>query len=247
MTEIVSSFPRADFPPGRNARCFCGSEKRFKSCCGQTGAHRAPPVGIGIVPGFLDAGTCAEMCDFAEASDARWLEVVDPERSTADKIVRKMDDRRVTRRVEIGPRQAQVDQWVRRALQEVITPAWTREFSWFEQPQMLKYTPGGFYKAHADSDNFNEAKGCWMKELDRDASLLIYLNEGYEGGALRFEYFDYTLMPRAGMLVYFPSDSRYMHQALPVTSGKRFAVVSWAAFKDEPRVQTQSPEKAVWI
>lgn len=247
MTEIVPSFARADFPPGRNASCFCGSGKRFKSCCGQSGDHRPPPAGIGIVPEFLDAETCAQMYDFAQASDAQWLEVVDPERSTADKIVSKMDETRVTERVEISQQQDQVDQWIRRALQEVIAPAWSREFIWFEQPQMLKYKPGGFYKAHADSDNFDEAKGRWMKELDRDASLLIYLNDGYEGGTLRFDHFDYTLRPRAGMLVFFPSDSRYLHQAMPVTSGQRFAVVSWAAFRDEPRVQTQPPRKAVFI
>ena len=246
-TDIVPRIPRADFPPGRSAPCFCGSGKRFKRCCGQTGDDRPTPVGIGIVPEFLDADTCAQMSELAENSSAKWLEVVDTERSTAEKIVRKLDNRRVTERVEISEHQNQVDQWVRRALQEVIVPAWAREFAWFEQPQMLKYTPGGFYKAHADSDNFNEAQGQWIKELDRDASLLIYLNDDYEGGALRFEYFDYTLRPRAGMLVFFPSDSRYLHQALSVTAGRRFAVVSWAAFKDEPRVQTQPPDKAVFI
>jgi predicted 2-oxoglutarate/Fe(II)-dependent dioxygenase YbiX len=29
------------------------------------------------------------------------------------------------------------------------------------------------------------------------------------------------------MLVYFPSDNRYLHTALPVTKGTRHAIVSW--------------------
>ena len=247
MTDIVPPIARADFPPGRSAPCFCNSGKRFKACCGKTDQPRSVPAGIGIVPEFLDASTCERMRQFAEASSAERLKVMDLERSTPDKVVRVLDDRRVTERVEISEHQDEVDGWVRTALDRHIVPIVGREFAWFEQPQMLKYTPGGKYQAHADSDNYHPEEGVWKKALDRDVSLLIYLNNDYEGGSLYFGYFDFTIQPRAGMLVFFPSDSRYKHEARSVTAGVRFAVVSWAAFEDEPRVLTQPPEHAVHL
>ena len=235
---------RPPFPPGRTVPCFCGSGRRFKHCCVAAGREGRPPHGIGVVPGFLSAETCAALCQQFDTLPSKRLEVVDLERSTADKVVRVHDDRRVTERVAVGDLQAELDDAVRRALDEVIAPAVDRGFAWFEQPQLLRYRPGGFYQGHADSDNFFSDEGIWKKTLDRDISLLIYLNDEYEGGRLDFEHFEYSLRPRAGMLVYFPSDVRYLHAARPVTDGMRYAIVSWAAFRDEPRVMTRPPDNA---
>lgn len=244
VVSVIDPVTRPPFPPGRTEPCFCGSGRRFKHCCAAAGREGRPPHGIGVLPEFLDAETCKALCEEAEACASDRLKVVDVERSTAEHTVRKLDDRRVTERVDPGSLQDRLDGWVRKALEQRISPAVGRSFAWFEQPQLLKYRDGGFYQKHADSDNVFPEQGCWKKTLDRDISLLIYLNESFEGGALHFEHFEYTLRPRTGMLVWFPSDMRYVHAAQPVTSGLRFAVVSWAAFTDEPRVMAHPPEQA---
>ena len=53
--------------------------------------------------------------------------------------------------------------------------------------------------------------------------------------------FNYTYRPRKGDLLFFPSDHRYLHQAETVTSGARYAIVSWAALENIPRVLNEPP------
>ena len=244
MPSTTRTVLREPFPPGRSARCFCGSGQRFKHCCGAAGRDGRVPHGIGVVPDFLTADECRAMVDHAGRCDSERLKVFDPDRSTPEKTVQKLDDRRVTEWVNLGDRRAVLDRWVKRALAEVVAPAHRRDFAWYERPQLLKYQPGGFYEGHADSDLYLP-DGRWQKTLDRDVSLLIYLNEDFTGGDLHFPHFEFTLRPKTGMLVHFPSDARYLHAAQPVDSGLRYAVVSWAAFDDEPRVKSKPPHTAV--
>lgn len=44
------------------------------------------------------------------------------------------------------------------------------------------------------------------------------------------------LPPARGLLIAFPSDARYLHAARPVKTGTRYALVSWAAAQNTPRV-----------
>jgi hypothetical protein len=247
MATTARTVLRDPFPPGRSSPCFCGSGRRFKHCCGNTDPGRDVPAGIGIVPDFLTAEECRAMVERAEECATQRLKVVDLERSTPGNMIEIDDDRRVTEWVDLGDDRRTLDRWVERSLTEVIGPKLRRSYAWYERPQLLKYTPGGFYAGHADSDHIHTPTGRWQKVLDRDTSLLIYLNDEYEGGALYFDHFDYTLRPRAGMMVHFPSDVRYMHTAQSVTAGVRYAVVSWAAFDDEPRVKSQPPQNAVGL
>lgn len=247
MSNTVRTILRDSFPPGRGESCFCGSGQRFKHCCADMSPGRRTPAGIGILRNFIDEATCRSMSEHAASCSSERLKVIDPERSTPGNVVSKYDDQRVTEWVELGQRQAELDRWVEQALTNAIAPEVGRSFAWYERPHLLKYSPGGFYQSHADSDNVDPGSGRWQKVLDRDISLLMYLNDAYEGGTLHFQHFDFTLRPEPGMLVYFPSDVRYMHAAQPVTSGLRFAVVSWAAFDSEPRVKQGPPKSAIGL
>ncbi len=106
----------------------------------------------------------------------------------------------------------------------------------FEWPDILHYGPGGRYDLHADAETRDPQTGEWVRVLERDYSLLIYLNDEFTGGAIEFPNFGYRVQPRRGMLVAFPSDHRYAHAALPVESGTRFVIVSWAAAVGSPRL-----------
>ena len=75
--------------------------------------------------------------------------------------------------------------------------------------------------------------------IDRDYSILLYLNEGYIGGEIDFPNFGLKFQPKKGLLLAFPSDARYVHAARPVTAGTRYALVSWAAAKGTIRTSLE--------
>jgi len=100
---------------------------------------------------------------------------------------------------------------------------------------------------HADSQNMDVANRTWSKIIDRDLSLLIYLNDGYEGGELSFYKLNYQIRPRAGAVVLFPSDHRFLHQAETVKKGVRYAIVSWASVKGIEKVAQNPPGCAIFV
>jgi predicted 2-oxoglutarate/Fe(II)-dependent dioxygenase YbiX len=233
------------FGPKRTEVCFCGSGLRFKSCCGSIAADRRPPHGIQVVENFIDPDLCRRLTEFANASGGEPLKVVDPSATTTNNVVRMFDDRRVTEKVDVGPEQETLNKILRAALTEIVEPAVGSRIEWFEAPQLLRYRAGGFYKGHADSENFDPTTKTWSKVLDRDVSILLYLNDEYTGGSLNFPKFRYILRPKPGMLVFFPSDNRYFHSAESVLSGVRYALVSWASLYGAPKIHDEPPSGAL--
>ncbi len=126
--------------------------------------------------------------------------------------------------------------FVRQTFANSVAPHFRKEIDWFELPEILRYREGGEYKPHADSDNWFPAEQTWKRVIDRDLSILIYLNEGFGGGEIVFPNFGLSLQPKKGLMIAFPSEARYLHAARPVTSGVRYALVSWAAVKGGERV-----------
>jgi predicted 2-oxoglutarate/Fe(II)-dependent dioxygenase YbiX len=82
---------------------------------------------------------------------------------------------------------------------------------------MLRYSGGQEYKAHADGST----------EGGRSVSAIIYLNNDYEGGEVEFVNYGVKIKPEPGMLLLFPSNYAYRHIAHPVTSGTKYALVTW--------------------
>ena len=91
-----------------------------------------------------------------------------------------------------------------------------------ESFNVLKYQTGQEYKAHYDGGTATK----------RAISLILYLNDDYEGGHLEFTHQNLTIKPKPGMLVVFPSNYPYAHIAHPVTNGTKYAVVNWV--HDQP-------------
>ena len=83
---------------------------------------------------------------------------------------------------------------------------------------ILKYSNGGHYLGHSDSDYI----------FYRTISILIYLNpDEYSGGETHFTFFDLKVKPKLPKLVVFPSNYIYNHAALPVTDGEKYVIVGW--------------------
>lgn len=53
-------------------------------------------------------------------------------------------------------------------------------------------------------------------------TMVIYLNDDYEGGEVHFRNHGVTIKPKAGSLVFFPSQKPYIHESLPITSGRKY-------------------------
>lgn len=99
-----------------------------------------------------------------------------------------------------------------------------------EPPQVLHYGTGGHYIPHVDAETlFKDDSGLdlWEKSLDRDLSVVYFLNDDFVGGELVFPGLDLVVPPRAGTLVCFPADHNYIHGVNPVTAGRRFTLVTW--------------------
>ena len=215
--------------------CYCGSERPFGECCAAQGADRKPPHAIFIEPNFLPQADCRRLVRFAQKQKANWLMVRDPEKSTPGKFVEKRDPGRVTQQVDMGKHQAYLDGVIRRALVEVA-PKKIGVADFFETPYVLRYKVGGKYGMHADSEIYDPEKGMFYRVADRDISILVYLNDDFEGGELTFNHLNYTYRPVAGDLVMFPSKNLFMHQAEPVTRGTKYALVSWASLKGSDKL-----------
>ena len=81
---------------------------------------------------------------------------------------------------------------------------------------LLKYDKTGHLPAHQD-------QGISTRVL----SVLLYLNDDYEGGEIEFRNSGLKFKPEAGSVLFFPSNFLYVHEVYPVTRGPRYALPNW--------------------
>jgi SM-20-related protein len=96
-----------------------------------------------------------------------------------------------------------------------------------EEPQFLRYESGDFFVAHQDGNVSLLADDSRHRRI----SVVLFLNDGYEGGALTLHgpYPDFNVrhpvIGEPGTLVAFRSETT--HEVTPVTDGERYTIVSW--------------------
>jgi Rps23 Pro-64 3,4-dihydroxylase Tpa1-like proline 4-hydroxylase len=88
---------------------------------------------------------------------------------------------------------------------------------------LLKYKESGFLPAHSDH-------GISSRVL----SALLYLNDDYEGGNIRFPHAGLDLKPEAGTILFFPSNFVYVHEVDAVTKGTRYSLPNWYHNRSKP-------------
>ena len=98
----------------------------------------------------------------------------------------------------------------------LVRQRWHRDFAAHSEFQVVRYHPGDFYKRHRDSGPYN---------AERYFSVVFYLNDDFEGGGTYFPDADYTVVPKKGTALIFPSD--YLHQAVTVEDGTKYIAVTW--------------------
>lgn len=120
-----------------------------------------------------------------------------------------------------------------------VEPFYNVKIRDWEPLQLLHYGEGGHYIPHVDAETlFTDEDGLelWEKTLDRDISVVYFLNDDFAGGELFFPNLDLLIKPEAGTLVCFPADHNYIHGVKPVTAGRRYTVVTWMRVKGMPSV-----------
>jgi predicted 2-oxoglutarate/Fe(II)-dependent dioxygenase YbiX len=109
-----------------------------------------------------------------------------------------------------------------------------------EPSQILHYGAEGHYIPHVDAETlYKDDSGIdiWEKTLDRDLSIVYFLNDDFAGGELVFPEIKLVVKPEAGTLVCFPSDHNYIHGVNPVKSGHRYTIVTWMRVQGMPTME----------
>lgn len=78
-----------------------------------------------------------------------------------------------------------------------------------------KYNVGAYMGPHVDSTDKTISKFPTI-------SMVVYLNDDYEGGEIEFPKQDISLKPEAGSIIIFPSYDPYTHDPKPVISGDKY-------------------------
>lgn len=81
----------------------------------------------------------------------------------------------------------------------------------------LKYLPGSYYRQHVDSGTV----------IHRTLSIIILLNDAFEGGEISFFDGQYRVPVKANQVVVFPSNFLFPHQVETITSGIRYSIATW--------------------
>jgi prolyl 4-hydroxylase len=121
-------------------------------------------------------------------------------------------------------------------IRDRISAAAGAPLSHFEIAKLLHYSPGEQFALHAD---FIEAKTPELaRELaargQRSATFLIYLNDGYEGGATQFPRLSWQYRGGRGDALLFSNvdasgapDHDTIHAGMPPTSGEKWVLSQW--------------------
>jgi len=94
-----------------------------------------------------------------------------------------------------------------------------------ERFRFYRYKDGQRFKPHVD--------GAYKRSDDEISfiTLLIYLNEGYEGGSTYLIGLDEEVKPKEGMLLLF--DHKILHAGMSVTNGVKYVIRTDVMYKKQ--------------
>lgn len=103
----------------------------------------------------------------------------------------------------------------------------------YEAFNFVKYEGAGtHFKIHADHG----------PTYVTTVSIVVYLNDDYEGGELWFPRFNVSLKPQSGDIAVFPSTYVYEHASQDMISGTKYSVVIMSDYNDRDNVNQKVPQ-----
>jgi prolyl 4-hydroxylase len=109
-----------------------------------------------------------------------------------------------------------------------------------EMIQIASYEPGGMFNPHYDACVYEDKEYCDKINKgagQRKLTLLIYLNDDFEGGETEFTTLNLKIKPEKGKAILFASTDdkqviykESMHQGNEVLSGEKWIATKWVHF-----------------
>jgi len=200
-----------------------------------------------IKPDVINAHGIQEIVQHIDSSSKTDLSVFDAHKSneTGGKEWKVDKEVRNTQHIEMGQIGPKIIELMRNIVKEIINPFYDVEISESEIPQILSYGIGGHYRPHIDGESLwqtPDGELIYKKSTERDLSIVLYLNDDFEGGDFIFPDLKLRVRPEPGMMICFPSNHHYRHGVEPVTKGNRYSIVCWAKVKGFPTMDDQNKE-----
>jgi predicted 2-oxoglutarate/Fe(II)-dependent dioxygenase YbiX len=231
-------------PEGRIAQALLGPQpKRNAFCLDATGRIRARvpaarlaraitdlpdpltaadvPPPLLIVPEVLSAAECRRFIAHFDASPASASGMA----RTRDGQTLLEEDRAVKSRLDLQLTDRALSELLGNRLFKRVLPEIGRVFQYqvtrYERPKLVRYDAeaGGHFAAHRDNTTPDAAH--------RRFALTLNLNQGaYQGGGVTFpEFSQQPVQPPSGAALVF--SCALLHRVTPVTSGNRYAIISF--------------------
>ncbi len=194
-----------------------------------------------VIENFLDENICKEIIETAKAdSDATDAEL----RSSDETLNQKI---RNTKIHKLTAQHQKLYDEALNTLRPKIEDFYSLSLTSATKPQLLEYTKGSFYKAHADDssilvDKNGNIVGFKQVAPQRKVTTLLVVSEQgsdklspyqFSGGELTFNYFKDSegqpllFTPKMGTLIVFGSNPIYTHEVKVVEDGYRLTVAQW--------------------
>lgn len=132
----------------------------------------------------------------------------------------------------------QINTYIWRRVRPEVEKAFQFRITYFERYLVACYDDHsqGFFRAHRDNTNIGMAH--------RRFAMTLNLNDGYEGGCLRFPEYGIDLYsPEPGSAILFSCS--LLHEVTPVTQGTRFALLSFFYSDLDAKLREQTRQQIV--
>jgi len=111
-------------------------------------------------------------------------------------------------------------------MHKCVEHAFGDDFLLRPHPSFRKWSKGSHMGGHGDPFTVNNKLAMTPNNgsLPRgfyEVATVLYYDDDFDGGELKFPYLDYTVKPAAGMLVVFPCSYGYEHSVTEITRGER--------------------------
>jgi len=87
-----------------------------------------------------------------------------------------------------------------------------------------KWDKGGMVEIHSDTSDLD---GNPNQNSTNKYTIILYLNDNYNGGELYFPQHDLKIKPQSGSILTFPGDHSNIHGVNEVKNETRYTIVSW--------------------
>ena len=122
-----------------------------------------------------------------------------------------------------------------------IKKSWNLEKDiWPDCFNLIRWPHGQAQPPHSDYENFSREPHVWNW---RDIGCVLYLNDEFEEGEIRFPQFNREIKIEAGMLAFFPGDIHHAHGVKEVKNGTRYTLNTFYTFSEDHRFEVDFNRK----